>query len=130
VVELVVVLVERRQRIDVVTLALRLQPCLARGVDRRLALGEHFRRQWDRPGERVVEHAERAQPVRHAAGRVGREGAVERRLVELPGERVVVRHREVELSLRGGVAFHLEVHFAELGRAAARVVGAGWQRCA
>jgi hypothetical protein len=51
----------------------------------------------------------------HAASGIGLERARERRLVLLPREGVVVRHREVDLLLRRGVARHLEMDVAQLG---------------
>jgi hypothetical protein len=127
VVELVVVLVEDRKRLDVVALALALQPGFARCLERRLPVGHHLRRQRHRPGERIVEHAERSQPVHHAAARIGLQRALEGRPVVLQGKGVVVRHRDVEFLLRRGVALDREVDLAELLGDTAGVVSARGQ---
>ena len=114
VVHLVLVGEEGAQRRDVVALAPGFQAGTLGGLEDPRALGESGGGDHRGPGEGVVQRRQRPRPVRHAAGGIGLEHPLERRLHLAPGEGVVVGHGEVELGLRGLVAVHFEVHLAEL----------------
>src|SRR6202035_4420615 len=111
VLDLVVVGVEQRQRIDEVALALAL------GADRlRLLDGGERRREvrLRRLAVRIVPQAERDTPIRDGAIGVGMKRLLEDFLRLLVPERMLVAHGAIEAALRRLVARGREMHEAEL----------------
>ena len=130
VVELVGVLEEDGQGIDIVALALSGQARLARLPHQCFTLGQRLGGHIARPDEGVVQRGQGARPVRHAAGRIGGQRALQWRPDLLPGEGMVVRHGQVEFTLGFGIAADLEVDAAELPIALVGCCGkVGAERC-
>ncbi len=91
------VLVERRERRDVVALARRGSPNFLRLLDR---LGALLQLQPYRPAAGIIGCDHRQAPMRHAAARIEARNLVERRFAPLPVEGVVQRHGAVEFGWR------------------------------
>ena len=111
-IHLLVVAYERCDRLDIVLLALALEPRGAGSIQS----GNHvleLRREVGRPGERVIENDHRPAPMGHAAGRVGLRDRLEGSRRRRPPEGVIERHAAIEFHLRRGVAVDLELYFAE-----------------
>ena len=106
------VLVEHRERIDVVALAIGLRASGQRAIESRRALLQFLGRR--RRPYRVIP-GPRDAPVRHGAGRVGLRGIVERDSRFLVAERMQQSRCAGDQLLRRGVAGGRKVHRAETG---------------
>jgi len=100
-VDLIVVGVEHRERVDQIPLTLALCPNGFALLERGKTLGEVFRR---REGERVVEQAQSDAPIGDGASGIRLQGVFEGLPRRPVPERVLIFHRLVEQFLGGRIA--------------------------
>ena len=124
-VDAVVVAHERFHRRHVALLALVVEPCRARFLERFGHGVEPFRRQAAGPEERVVEHDHRTAPMGHAASGVARRDPGEGGSRFRPRERVIERHGAIEALLCRGTAANGEVDRPEPSQVMAMLIVLG-----